>query len=80
MALYRVSNMSEPDWLSQTHKKNYRNISHVVIRFFSVVVIPTKHSSLYIKKNLSMHFTYTLSDKNLIHLRKHFLHCSDTPY
>lgn len=50
MALNRVSNMSEPDWLSQTHKKNYRNISHVVIRFFSVVVIPKKHSSLYIKK------------------------------
>ena len=33
------------------HVKNYRNFSHVKIRFFSVVEIPIKHSSLYKKRN-----------------------------
>ena len=47
MALNRASDVPVADWLSQTHVKNYRNFSRVVIRFFSVVEIPIKHSSLY---------------------------------
>ena len=49
MALNRVSDAPAADWLSQTHVKNYRNFSRVVIRFFLVVKIPIKHSSLYNK-------------------------------
>ena len=48
-ALNRASDVLAADWLSQTHVKNYRNFSRVVIRFFSVVEIPIKHSSLYNK-------------------------------
>ena len=44
MALNRVSDMSAADWLSQTPVKN-----EAVIRFFSVVEIPIKHSSLHNK-------------------------------
>ena len=43
MALNRAA-----DWRSQVHVKNYRNCSRVKIRFFSVVEIPIKHSSLHI--------------------------------
>ena len=52
MALNRASNMSAADWLFQTHAKNYRNFSRVVIRLFSEVKIPIKHSSLYNKYQL----------------------------
>ena len=38
--------MSAADWLFQTHVKNYRNFSTVVIRLFSEVEIPIKHSSI----------------------------------
>ena len=67
MALNRVSNVSAADWLSQTHVKNYRNFSRVVPRFFSVVEIPTKHSSLYnqichcISLTLCLTKTYSIS-------------------
>ena len=44
MALNRAS---ATNWLpSQTHVKNYRNFSRVMIRFFSAVKIPINHSSL----------------------------------
>ena len=46
----RASDMAAADWPSQTHVKNYRNFSSVTIGFFSVVEIPIKHSSLYIKE------------------------------
>ena len=49
LVLNRVSDVPAADWLSQTHVKKYRNFSLLVIRFFSVVEIPTKHSSLYNK-------------------------------
>ena len=47
--LNRASDMSAADWLSQTHEKNYRNFSRVVIRSFTgllLVEIPIKNSSL----------------------------------
>ena len=47
IALNSVSDMSAADWLSRTHVKNYRKFSRVVIRFFSLVEIPIKRSSLY---------------------------------
>ena len=47
MALNRASDVSAADWRSQTKVKNYRNFSRVEIRFFSVVDIPIKQSSLY---------------------------------
>ena len=47
MALNRASYVPAADWLSQTKEKNCRNFSRVVIRFFPVVEIPIKHSSLY---------------------------------
>ena len=50
MARNTASDMSAADWLSQTQVKHYRNFSHEVIRLFSVVEIPIKHSSLYNKK------------------------------
>jgi len=43
----RASGVPAADWLSQTHVKNYRNFSRVMIRFFSMGEIPIKHSSLY---------------------------------
>ena len=46
MALNEASDVSAADWLSQTHMKNYRNFSRVVIRLFLVEEIPIKHSSL----------------------------------
>ena len=47
-ALNRANdNMSAADSLSQTHVKNYRNFSRVVIRLFSVVEVSVKHCSLY---------------------------------
>ena len=46
MALNRASEVSAANWLSQTHEENYRNFSHVAIRFFSEVEIPMKHSRL----------------------------------
>ena len=49
MALNEASDVSAADWLSQTHMKNYRNFSRVVIRLFLVEEIPIKHSSLYNK-------------------------------
>ena len=49
MALNRGSEVSAADWLSQTHLKSHRNFLRVVVRFFSVVEIPMKHSSLYNK-------------------------------
>ena len=49
MALNKATDVPAADWLSQTHVKNYRHISRVVIRFFSEVEIPMKHSSLYNK-------------------------------
>ena len=49
MALNRASEVSAADWISQIHVKSYRNLSRVVILFFSVVEIPIKHSSLYNK-------------------------------
>ena len=49
MAVNRTSDMSPADWLSQTDVKKYRNFSPAVIRFFSVVEVPIKHSSLYNK-------------------------------
>ena len=47
MALNRASYVPAADWLSQTNEKNWRNFSRVVIRFFPVVEIPIKLSSLY---------------------------------
>ena len=48
MALNKASDVPAADWPSQTHVKNYRNFSCVVIRFFSVVEISTiEHTSLY---------------------------------
>ena len=41
--------MSAADWLSQTHEKNYRNFSRVVLRSFTgplPVKIPINHASL----------------------------------
>ena len=50
MALNRASDLPAADRLSQTQfVKNYCSFSCVVIRFFSVVEIPVKHSSLYNK-------------------------------
>ena len=46
MPLNRARNMLAADWLSQTHMKNYRNVSRVVIRLFSVVEISIKRFSL----------------------------------
>ena len=43
MALNKVSDVSAADWLSQAH---VQKISYVMIRYFSVVEIPLKHSSL----------------------------------
>ena len=48
MALTRASDTSVADGLYQTPVKNC-NFSRVVIRFFLVVKIPIKHSSLYDK-------------------------------
>ena len=48
-ALNRASGVPAADWLSQTHVKNYRNFSRVMIRFSSLEEIPIKHSSLYAK-------------------------------
>lgn len=39
------------DWRSQTNVKNYCNFKSVEMRFFSVVEIPIKHSSLCIELN-----------------------------
>ena len=39
MALNRASDVLAADWLSQTHVRNYRNFSRVVIRFSSVVEV-----------------------------------------
>ena len=50
MALQTASDMSAADGLPQAHVRNDRNFSRVVIRFFSVVQIPIKHSSLQDKK------------------------------
>ena len=55
MALKRANGVPAADWLSQTHVKNCNNFSRVVIRFFSLVEIPVKHSSLYNKKVLQIH-------------------------
>ena len=49
----RASDVPAAVRLSQTHVKNYRYFSRVVIRFFSVVEIPIKHPSLYNKKDSS---------------------------
>ena len=49
MALNRASDVSAAYWLSQTHVKIIVIFSRVVIRVFSVVEIPIKHSSLYNK-------------------------------
>ena len=49
MALNRASDVSAADWRSQSHVKNYRNLSRAEIRFFLVVEIPIKHSCLYNK-------------------------------
>ena len=38
--------MLAADWRPQTHVKNYRSYSRVVIRLFAVVEIPVRHSSL----------------------------------
>ena len=46
MALSRASDVPASDWLSQTRVKNDRNFSGVAIRFFSVMEIAIKHSSL----------------------------------
>ena len=46
VVLNRASDVPAADWLSQTHMKNYHNFSHVVMCFFSVVGMLTKHSSL----------------------------------
>ena len=48
VAIYRANDVLAADWLFQTQVKNYPYFSRVVIRFFSVVEIPIKHSSLYI--------------------------------
>ena len=45
----RADDVSVADWRSQTDVENYRNISHVEIRFFSVVKISINPSSLYNK-------------------------------
>ena len=58
MGLNRASNVPAADWLFQTHVKNYRNFSRVVIGFFSVVEIPIKHSILYNKSNYLQSWTY----------------------
>jgi len=42
MALNRASNMSAADWLSQTREKMIVNFQVMVIRFLSVVEIPTE--------------------------------------
>ena len=47
MALNRASYVPAADWLPQTKEKNCRYFSRVVIRFFPVVEIPIKQSSLY---------------------------------
>ena len=39
--------MSSADWQIISNIQNYRNFLQVEISFFSVVEIPTKHSSLY---------------------------------
>ena len=49
MAPNRASDVPAADWLSQTRVKNYRYFSRVVTRFFSVLEIPIKHSSLHNK-------------------------------
>ena len=46
IALHKARDMSAADWLFQTHVKNYRNFSPVVIRLFSEVEIPIKYSSI----------------------------------
>ena len=51
------------DWLSQTHMKNYRNFSHVVIWFFSVVEIPIKHSSLCNVIHYNVHTNFKVAGK-----------------
>ena len=43
MVLNRAGDVPAADWLSQTQVKNSRDLSRVVIRFFSVVEIPIKH-------------------------------------
>lgn len=52
--IHSAGDVSAVDWISQTRVKNYRNFSRLVIRFFWVVEIPTKHSSLYNKHILSL--------------------------
>ena len=44
MALNSASDVPAADWLPQTLVKNYHNFSRVVIRFFSEVEFPIKHS------------------------------------
>ena len=51
MVLNRAGDVPAADWLSQTQVKNSRDLSRVVIRFFSVVEIPIKQSSFYNKQN-----------------------------
>ena len=48
----RTSDVSAAYWLSQPHAKNCGNFSLELIRFFSVVEISIKHSSLYNKSSL----------------------------
>ena len=42
MLLNRAGDVPAADRLSQTYRKNYRNFSRVVIRFFSVVELTNK--------------------------------------
>ena len=49
VAQNRASDVTTADWLSQTHVKSYCNFSRMVVRFFSVVEIPIRHSSLHDK-------------------------------
>ena len=44
MSLNRESDVSAADWPSQTHVKNYRNLSCAETRFLPVVEIRTEHS------------------------------------
>ena len=50
LVLNRASDVIAAEWLCQTHVKNYRNFSLLVIPFFSLVEIPTNHSSVCYNK------------------------------
>ena len=69
IALHWARDMSAADWLFQTHVKNYRNFSTVVIRLFSEVEIPTKHSIICTCDKKCCFFSYNKDchSSNAIH-------------